>query len=81
MVAGNQQHVTIRAEASTDRADDRLCDHHRLLGAALKELDRVAEQHKAIDVVERHEQALERSRVQKNAVPEPAAQVQIGDDE
>ena len=81
MIAGDEDHLAVRADALADRVQDRLGDRHRLRRAALQQLDGVAEQDEAVDVVERAEQRRERLRVAQDVALEARAEVQVGDDE
>ncbi len=69
------------AEAGADRAQDRVGDLQRGGGASLHQLDDVAEQHEAVDVVERVEQPFERLGATEDVVFEPAAEMEVRDDE
>ena len=81
MVARDEDHLAVRAHALADRVQDRLGDRHRLRRPALHQLDGVAEQDEAVDVVERAEQRRERLRVAQDVALEARAEVQVGDDE
>ncbi len=81
MVARDEDHLAVRADALADRVQDRLGDRHRLRRPALHQLDGVAEQDEAVDVVERAQQRGERLRVAQDVALEARAEVQVGDDE
>ena len=68
-------------EPRAERAQHRLGDLHRLARAPLQQLDDVAEQHQALDAVQRGEQRLERLGAAQDVAPEAGAEVQVGDDE
>ena len=82
VVAGDEHDLAVGAEAHADRAQDRVRrSAARAGGATLHQLDDVAEQHEAVDVVERASSRSQRLGATEDVVFEPAAEVEIRDDE
>ena len=81
VVAGHDDHLALAAQPRAERAQHRLGDLHRLARAPLRQLDDVAEQHQALDAVERGQQRVERLGAAQDVVAQAGAEVQVGDDE
>ena len=81
VVARDDEDLGLAPEPRAERAQHRLGDVHRLARAPLQQLDDVAEQHQALDAVQRGEQRLERLGAAQDVAPETGAEVQVGDDE
>ena len=56
MVPGNDDDLTVRSEALTERLQNRSCDRERVPGRSLAKLDNVAEEDESISVAERFAQ-------------------------
>ncbi len=78
MVAGHEDDF---GDASAECAEHRLGRRERTLGAGLGELEDVAQQHQAIDPVDRAEEQFERRALAQHVAPQARAEVQVGDDE
>ena len=81
VVARHDDHLGRAAEPRAERPQHRLGDVHRLARAPLEQLDDVAQQHEALDAVQRGEQRLERLGAAQHVAPQTGAEVQVGDDE
>ena len=81
VVARHDDDLGRAAEPRPERAQDRLGDLHGLARAPLEQLDDVAQQHEALDAVQRVEQGLERLGAAQDVAPQAGAEVQVGDDE
>jgi len=81
VIAGDDDRLPVGPEPRSHSPDHRLGDLHRLLGASLQQLDRVAEQYQPVDAVDREQQPLQRRGPRQHAVTQPRPEMEVGDDE
>ena len=81
VVAGHEDDLAAGPERAADRPQDRLGDGERVARGPVAQLERVAEQHEAVDAVEALEQPREHRRAREDVERELRAEVQVGDDE
>jgi hypothetical protein len=81
VVAGDEDRLALAAEPLAERTQDRLGGLHRLYGAALEQLDHVAQQDEPVGPVQRLQQGRKRGGAPQDVTPEARAEVQVRDDE
>jgi hypothetical protein len=77
VVSGNEHDLAPVAEALPEITEHWLRGRKRLLGAALHQLDDVAEQHQSVYVAKRAEQPPPRLGTREHVVPQAAAKVKV----
>jgi hypothetical protein len=77
MVAGHEDHLSSLAEARSDRPQYGLGHVHRLLRAALQQLDNIPQQNQPLDTLERTEQRLERLGAAQHIALQARAEMEI----
>jgi hypothetical protein len=76
-----EDRLAARTEPLADRPQDRLRRLHRPLWAPLEQLHDIAEQHEAVDALERGKQPFTRLDHQQHVVAQSRAEMQVRDDE
>jgi len=77
MVARHEDHLSSLTEARSDRPQYRLGHLHRLLRAALQQLDHIPQQHQPLDTLERAEERLERLGAAQHIALQARAEMEI----
>ena len=80
MVAGQQQHLAA-GHLRADRSQHRLGRGQRTPGLTGDQLERVPQQHQAVDLLQHVEQGGERGRTTQHIAVAPDAQMQVRDDQ
>jgi hypothetical protein len=81
VVAGNDDDLPVLSEARADRLQNGPRPLERAAPARGRKLDRVAEEHEPVDVLQGRQQSRQRLGPAQHVAPDPGAEVQVRDDE
>jgi hypothetical protein len=81
VIARDQDHLAVGPERPPQLPQHRLGDGHRVARAARHQLDRVTQQHQAVDAVDHLQQALEWLRPAQHVTAATVTEVEVGDDQ